>query len=181
MDELARANERARKVLRASRVAAFNGWSVAVFAGLSLLLSFGAVKGMLVGVGMGVVAWNEFRGSKMLRRFELRGANLLGWNQVGLAGVLVAYSAWSIWAAVASPHPYLAEMQANPATASTLGSIGDLYTTLTVAVYGGLILLSVILQGLTALYYFTRRKHVLAYLADTPDWVVALQRATVTR
>lgn len=178
MEELARANERAKKVMKAAKMAAFNCWGVAIFAGLSLLFSLSSLKGLLVGVGMAVVAWNEFRGGRMVRRFDLRGPVLLGWNQVGFAVLLVAYSSWSIWDTLATPNPYLAEMQANPAAASTLGSIGELYTTLTVAVYGGLIVLSIIFQGLTAVYYFTRSRHMRAYLEQTPDWVVRIQRAT---
>ncbi len=46
---------------------------------------------------------------------------------------------------------------------SVTGSIGDLQTTLTLAVYGGLIIGTIIFQGLNALYYFTRTKHVQAY------------------
>ena len=32
-------------------------------------------------------------------------------------------------------------------------------------------------QGGLALYYLRRRRHVIDYLAHTPPWVVALQRA----
>ena len=46
------------------------------------------------------------------------------------------------------------------------------------AFYGTVIALSVIVQGLTAAYYFTRRKHVEACLRDTPAWALDVERMT---
>jgi hypothetical protein len=43
-------------------------------------------------------------------------------------------------------------------------------------IYGSLIAGTLIFQGLNALYYFTRAKLLRAYLAETPAWVVELQR-----
>jgi hypothetical protein len=45
-------------------------------------------------------------------------------------------------------------------------------------VYGTVIVLSIIFQGLTACYYFTRRKYVEAYVRETPQWVLDVQRMT---
>ena len=64
-----------------------------------------------------------------------------------------------------------------------LGSLDEfdyLYKVLVVAVYGTVIVLSAIFQGLNAFYYFTRRKHVEAYVQETPDWVLDLQRMTTS-
>jgi hypothetical protein len=73
-----------------------------------------------------------------------------------------------------------AKMKATPELADALGSLqfDDLYKGLVVAVYGTIIVLSVIFQGLNAFYYFTRRKRVEAYLQETPKWVLDLQRMT---
>jgi hypothetical protein len=40
------------------------------------------------------------------------------------------------------------------------------------------IALSAIFQGLNAVYYFTRRKHIEAYLQETPAWVQEIERMT---
>jgi hypothetical protein len=62
---------------------------------------------------------------------------------------------------------------------SDLINSGDaLYKSLLVAFYGTVIVLSVIFQGATALYYATRRKHIQRYAAETPKWVRDLHRAT---
>jgi hypothetical protein len=39
-----------------------------------------------------------------------------------------------------------------------------------------LIALTIIFQGLNAVYYFTRAKLLRRYVAETPAWVVELQR-----
>jgi len=77
--------------------------------------------------------------------------------------------------------PFSAEIEANPELATVLSSfdqIDYLYRFLIVAVYGTVIVLSVVFQGLNALYYFTRGKHIEAYVRETPGWVLDLQRMT---
>jgi hypothetical protein len=177
--DLSTANQRARKILGAVKVATFNGWSAAVLAGASLLFVWFDLSGIPVGVGLAVVAWNEFRGRDLLRRFDPRGASLLGWNQVGFIGLLVAYSSWCIYTGLTGPDPYETYITDNPQLAPILGSIGDLHATVTLAVYGGVIVLSFIFQGLNALYYFKRGRLLKVYLGQTPAWIVDLQRRSV--
>jgi hypothetical protein len=59
-----------------------------------------------------------------------------------------------------------------------LGTTGDLVTSLTVAVYAVVIVLTLLFQGLNARYYFARIKLVQGYLEQTPAWIVDLQRAS---
>jgi len=183
--ELARAEQRARKVRKAGGVAMFNGCTIAFFAGGCLLFAaisplFGEldVEALIMAAGLGVVAWNEFRGRRLIRRFDPRACRLLGWNQLGLMALLIGYCAWQIARALFGANPYADAISKEPMLGSTLGPIGDLYETLTIAVYGAVIAGTIVFQGLNALYYFTRRKHVLAYLNETPPWVVDLQRAS---
>ena len=183
--ELAQADQRARKVRKAGGVAMFNGCTVAFFAGGCLLFAaisplFGEldVEALVMAAGLGVVAWNEFRGRRLIRRFDPRACRLLAWNQLGLMALVIGYCAWQIAGAVFGPHPYADAMAKEPMLAPTLGPIGDLYKTLTIALYGAVIAGTIVFQGLNAAYYFTRRKHVLAYLDETPRWVVEIQRCS---
>jgi hypothetical protein len=63
------------------------------------------------------------------------------------------------------------------AEAGIRGSIDSLARLLGVLVYGTLAAVAIFGQGGTALYYFTRRKHVEAYLRETPQWILDAQRA----
>jgi len=47
------------------------------------------------------------------------------------------------------------------------------------ALYGAMIAVALFAQGGLALFYFTRRKHIDAYLAKTPAWILAMQRGGI--
>ncbi len=177
--DLSQANQQARNILRAGNVATFNGWSASIFAGVSLLSALFSVTALCVGVGLAVIARNEFRGRKLLRWFDPRGTRLLGWNQIGFIVLLIAYSLWSIYVTLTGPNTYDVYIAKHPELAQVLGPIGSMYTTLTLAVYSGVIVFSVIFQGLNARYYFKKDRLLKAYLRQTPDWIVDLQRASL--
>jgi len=186
LDQLARAKLRARKVRQACRVATINGCVLVGFSGCSLLLAligvmFGEfdIIGLGLAAGLALLAENEFRGRAMLRRFELGGCRLLGWNQLTLMAIVIVYAAWMLVKALWGPNPYDEAIGRESLLAGPLGSINYLYKMISVMIYGGLIAGTLIFQGLNSLYYFTRRKHVQAYLSETPEWVVELQRHDV--
>jgi hypothetical protein len=177
-DALAQARERARPVYKAARVASFNGWSIGVIAALSLPFAFFSIPGALVTAGLAVVAYNEFRGRRGLLALDPHAATMLGWNQVALLTLVVLYCAWMLWSGLTGPGP-MAELQANPEIQDALGSLGnvdELYRLLVLAVYLTIMVVTVIVQGGNAFYYFTRRKYVDAFLRDTPQWAVEMQR-----
>lgn len=172
-EELAQASARAKKVLRAARVATFNGWFLGVFAALTLPFAlFFSVTALVMGVSMAILARNEFHGRKLLRHFDPRGPRLLGRNQLCFMGLLIGYCLWSIYRTLTEPMTQLQELEV------IAGSVGDLATSLTVTVYGIVIFSSVLFQGLNARYYFARTKMVQDYLDETPPWIIDVQRST---
>ncbi len=175
---LRQAKVRRAKLDRAAAVAAFNGWSLAIFAALSLPFALFSLKGLVVCLGLGAVAYHEFKGRRMLHQLDPRGPRLLGINQLALGVLIVGYCAWSLLTAFTGPSPYAEYIQAEPALRQTLGSVDELYRLGAVAIYGGVILLILPYQGLMAWYHFSRAKHLHAYLDQTPDWVTEMQRAT---
>ncbi len=177
--ELSEANERARKVLGAVKVATFNGWTIGIFAAIGLLfgilsLLFGSFSAtaLVMGVGMGLVARNEFRGRKLLRRFDPLGPRLLGRNQLGFMGLIIVYCLWSMYQTTSNP------MTEIPGLEAIAESYGDLITKLTLAVYGVVIFVTALVQGLNARYYFARTQRVEDYVRETPGWIVEIQRST---
>lgn len=184
IDQVARAAARAKKLGKAANVAVANGFVLGGFAVGSLmgalvnamLGEFDAL-GYVMGVGLAVVAWNEFRGRRKLLHFEPASCRLLGLNQLGLMALIIAYAAWQLGRTYYGPNLYAEAMAAEPELVSRLGSIDRLYRIVSLAMYGGLIAATIIVQGLNSLYYFTRRKHVEEYLAQTPYWVRQLQRS----
>ena len=179
-EQLALAANRAKKVLGAAKVATFNGWSIGLFAAISLLfVVFGflffdsfSFTTLVMGIGLAVVARNEFRGRDLLRSFSPHGPRLLGKNQLGFMGLLIAYCSWSIYGALTNPITEIEGMQA------LAEAVGDIATDLTVAVYSVVIVVSGLAQGLNARYYFVRARLVEDYLQETPQWIVELQRSS---
>lgn len=161
----------------------FNGITIGVFSILSLLCV--AVEAMLrdfdwigviMGIGLGAISWNEFRGRRLLQQFQSRAPRVLGWNQLALLGLIVAYAGWMIGVGLLGANPYEEAMRAEPMLRQPLGSVDKLYKMLTLAMYGALIIGTLVFQGLNSFYYFTRARLLRSYLAETPAWVVQLQR-----
>jgi hypothetical protein len=159
--------------------AAFNGWTIGVIAALSAPFALFSVAGFIMALGFTVIAFIEFRGRRRLLQYDPSAAKLLGWNQIGLLTLIVVYCLWQLWAGLSGPSPLAAELKAQPELGDALGSLDEvdtLYRGVVVAFYGSVIVLSVVVQGLNAFYYFTRRKHVVACLQETPEWVLDLER-----
>ena len=68
--ELDDAEESVGSFLGATRVAAFNGWTVGFFAVVSILFGLFSVTSLVIGLGLAVVARNELVGRGRLRAFE---------------------------------------------------------------------------------------------------------------
>lgn len=148
---------------------------MAVFAVVTLAMAvFGDVVGLVLGVGLGAAAYNELRGAAMLRRFEPRAARRLGYNQLGLGVLIVAYAAWSLIAALRSPSIVPGGSTGDP---NVDAMIGQLAGPLTYGLYGGVAALGIIAPGLTAWYYFSRARVVNAMVSNTPPWVIEAMRA----
>lgn len=177
--ELADAKARTNIIRKAARVAACNGWTIGAFAALSLPFAWSSASGMLMTAGLGLVAYLEFRGRRGLLAFNPAAATLLGWNQVGLLALLVIYCGWMISTATSDVGAMTAQLGNSSDLTDLLGSTGDVETMLrplVVAFYGTVMAGSVVVQGLNAYYYFTRRKHVEAIVKETPAWALELQR-----
>jgi len=130
-------------------------------------------------VGLAIVSYNEFRGRKRLLRFDPAAAKILGWNQLALLAMIVVYCLWMLYVGLVGESSFVAQMEAQPELQAALGSldeIGGLYDSLVVVLYSSIIVGTVVFQGLNALYYFSRRKYVQAYVRDTPEWVRDVQR-----
>jgi hypothetical protein len=182
--ELADARDRAKTIRKAARVAAFNGWTTGAAAVFSAMFLFFDRSGIAIAitVGLSIVAYNEFRGRKRLLNFDPSGATLLGWNQLGLLAMIVIYCLWMLSGSSAEAASALSSQMKSNTERELLSMAGDLeglYKTATLAMYGGAIVLSLLFQGGNALYYFTRRRHVEDFIAETPQWVRDVQGGSI--
>lgn len=169
------ASRRAKKVRRCATVATLGGWTTGAFGLISLVflpLSF-SWPGVLICVGLIAVAVGEFRGGAMVRRFDPRGASALAWNQGLLGASLVAYSVWSLIAGLSAGVP-AAGLSGDPQVDAMVAEITRLVN---FGVYGTLAAVGVVMPGLTAWYYASRKRHIAAFRQGTDATVVELLRA----
>jgi len=171
LNQISDARKRAKKILRAAGMAAFSGWSMAVFAVLTLAFAFMSDwSAWAIGIGLAACAAAELRGCVLLRKMEPRGASVLGWNQVFLAVLITAYALWSLYSA--SKNPALGAMVQGTGDAQIDAMAKELTTVVTWALYGTMAVVGLVVPGLTAIYYFTRRPLVTKFRRETPEWVM---------
>ena len=175
------ARNAAKKIRRVATVATGDAWTIAIFAALSFICGLtSGVSGILMGVAMGVVAYVEFTGASRVRRLDASATRTLGYNQLALAGVLIIYALWNLFATSSSGLSAEINSQLGSMGGSGMGvakeaqDIGQLVNNL---VYGSLIAIAIFAQGGTALYYFSREKHITQYVQTTPPWIIEMQRA----
>jgi hypothetical protein len=178
--ELTLVQTQTRIVRKAAWVANFNGWSTGVAAALSAPFALFSVVGFLATVGLSVVAYNEFRGRKRLLDSDPSAAELLGWNQIGLLALIAGYSLWMLRASLTEASSLSAELNASQLgdAFGSLTNVEELSRRIAIAFYGTVVAASAVVQGLNALYYFSRRKHIEACLRDAPAWALDLERRT---
>jgi len=173
---VAAARHRGRKIRRATAVAAVSGWTTAVFASLTLLCGLFSVAALALGIGLAAVAFVELRGARQLRRFRLSAPRALAFNQMVLCGILLAYAAWGVAHALLAPSPYETYLAGGGQVADVLEPIDRLQRAAVIAFYTLLIGFSLLAQGCMSAYYFSRRRHLLAYMNRTPKWVLDMLR-----
>ena len=171
---LEQASERGRTFTGAAKVAAFNGWSIGVFAAVSILFGVASRSSFLVGVGLAIVARNEFVGRTRLRSIDPSGLELLWRNQVGFMALIIVYCLWSMFRPVALPGAGLD----GPMELVGEGA-AELVAFVKTVVYATVIVATAIFQGLNARYYFVRAARLRDYVRDTPQWVLDMQRSAL--
>ena len=119
-EQLRLAIHRAKKIAAAEKIAAFNGWTLAVFAFFSsvffliyLLIGFSEVA-LIVSLGLAFTSYNEFRGRKQLKQFNPAGSKLLGANQLLLMVIVLGYCANCVYVAWTAPDVYAEVVQQMP-------------------------------------------------------------------
>ncbi len=173
---IAEAKRRRRKIDQAATVAATSGWITAVIAALATPFVFFSWVAAVMVAGLSLVAYHEFKGRRMLRDLNPKGPRVLGINQVALGVLIIAYSVWHIAAELTGEGRYAEAIANTPELANMLGPLGESMRYIVVAVYATLIIATLIFQGGAAWYYFSRAKHVRAFVEQTPPWVCDLMR-----
>ena len=171
IDALATAMQRSRKALGGARAAALTGYTLVAFGVLSLLMSLGSPTGLVASLAVLAVAWNEREGRKMLLGRDPKGARRLAWNQLWLLAVILLYCLKGMYSAWFHPLPSVAEME-------TLLGLGEgFFAEAAVGFYTLVLVVGAAFQFGMYRYHAARGGLLEEYLAETPAWVVEVERA----
>jgi hypothetical protein len=171
LEEIACAGVKLAKILRAGKVAGVTGWTLVAFGGLSALLGLLSPEGILTAGALLALGWNELRGRALLVDLDPQGARILAWNQLFIIGFIAVYCLWRLYSGLAHPNPQLVELE------ELAGIAPDLVAQVTLFVYGSVIVVTALVQGLLSRFYFGREAQIKSYLEETPPWIVALQKS----
>jgi hypothetical protein len=175
------------KFLFAAKVASFNGWMMIVCAVLCVPFAFFSKWTALIVVGLALAGATELRSRGKLRRLDPDGAHTLMFNQLAVLLGVYVYCGLSLYLTLSGP-TFTEELAQDPTVAAALKSTNDpalgsllggmnwLVQTVALAFYATVAALSTLVQGAMALFYRSRHRAMLAYLASTPGWIVELQR-----
>jgi hypothetical protein len=174
-----------RKLRFANFIASSNALGLGVCAVFSL--AFGLVDLSLspMGLALGALAWNEERGRRQLHAADVRAPKRLVLNQVALFIVVLAYCAHGAYVAWTGPNVLDTLLLNQPELPDVLGEatsgganvdeLSQWGRTAALFLYGAIAAGSLVVQGLTALYYSSLRRTVEA-LAAAPAWARELSQ-----
>jgi hypothetical protein len=177
LEQIAAARMASGKIRRAVAAATFSGWTLSIFAALTILSGFTSIPAFVLGLGMAVVAFYEFRGAGEVKRLDATAPKRLAINQLALGAMLFIYAGYSLWTSLRQPTELPASIASDPQIAEMLGPVQDLTRLIYVVLYVTLMVVAILGPGLTAWYYYTRARHIEAYVKRTPQWILDLQRA----
>lgn len=177
---IAQATLRSKKLHRTQFVAALDTGFTACCALTTLLCGIFSLTALLLGLSLSLTALNGYRGLRLLKRWDLRAPRILAYNQLLLAGIVTLYALFCIYDASIHP-PFAATTNTDPELSSLLQPYEHLTTRLVQGFYLAVIVGTLLTQGLTALYYWSRQKPLRTYLTETPEWIRQLQTTLLTR
>jgi hypothetical protein len=166
------------KLRRMAAYANFDGWSLVILGALNLICcsGYGSVTGLMISIAMLGTGMFELSSVRKLRRLNPTAISRLVCNQLILAAVLILYCIVSLvqnqHSSGASPDLDQLLSQLGASAADVRDQLPSLWTIL----YASVIALTLIIQGGTARYYWSRRKHLSRYIEQTPDWIQQMQR-----
>jgi len=158
-----------RRACHTARSSAITTFVIGLLAAPFVVLWPSAIGAFAV-VGICTIGVLEFLGYRRLQKADPGAARALAINQLAFLGVITLYCVGQMVGggeAVLSP-----ETQSLLAASPEMKHMADQFAPLIqYGFYGLVIFLSLLFQGGMALYYHTRRRHIVAFNRKTPAWI----------
>lgn len=176
-EALAEAGKLVRQLNGVQSMAGFNIVSYMICLMLSVLIAlFSPGSWIVVGL-LAVLIIIETQGKNMFARLDPKGGKLLIWNQLLILTIITLYCAYQILNVYQNPNQFDESIRQYPELKGYLQGASEMMLPITIGFYGAVFLLSLLFQGMVARYYHKRMKMLSTYLADTPKWIVQMQKS----
>src|SRR5579872_6359210 len=179
--ELQAAKQSLKKIRRAVSAARLEGYTVAICGGLTALFGYNSALAVIGGTVLAVIGIIEIIGAGKLGRLDADAARMLMINQLCLAVLIFLYAVWNLHAEAAHPASDFPDL--SPSDMQALGQMDSSALSLTheimLLLYGSMIIAAA-LEGGMAAYYYSRGAYLRRYLAETPAWIVAMQKSGIS-
>jgi len=177
--ELQTARNSLRKVRRAVTTAKFEGYSVAICGVLTSLMGYGSFGQILGGIVLTVIGVIEIYGASRLGQLDAKAGRILTVNQLTLAALILLYALWNIFGEVMHPADAADLQGLSTSDSQVMGDVTGIAHEVTMIMYAGMIAAAVVEAGM-ARYYHSRGVYLVRYLAETPAWIISMQKSGVT-
>lgn len=167
-----------RRVRRATKFAAFSGWSTLVFGLLTLPFALGNFTALLLGAAFVGCGLNELRAKRRLEKLDRSAPGQLAINQLTLGAVVAVYAGLHVAGALTGEGAITAAIASDPSLAGSaevapmLEDLARLERTIVVSVYLGVGFGALVMGSGAALFYASRRKHLRQLHEHTPAWAL---------
>jgi len=179
--ELEVARQPLRKIRRAASTARIEGLTIAGCGALTFVFGIGSAGDMLGGAVLTAIGIIEFVHAGRLSRLDEKSIRVLTINQICLAALILLYALWKLYGEISSPssdYPDLSAADAQVAGQVT-GLANGLTHTIYLLVYSSLIFAAAA-EAAIALYYHSRGAHLQRFLAETPPWIIEMQKSGIS-
>lgn len=174
-----------RKLSRVTGYARLSGWIMLISGGLSVVFAMGSHATMALGLALAAMGLREISLARRLSQLDIRAPGLLALNQVVLAVALAAYALYTILnapeqstlASGALSDPMLAQ---SPELNGMTQDLEQLEKTARTAISVTMLVFAIVVPGITALVYKSKRKTIKQIHARTPAWTLRVHAAATT-
>ena len=183
MQQIFDSGDRARPIRKAARFASGNGW-LTLLAGFSTVpFAIGNIPLLTFAVLLGAIGTHELTLRRRLLRYIPKTTRKLAINQLMLGALLSGYAVWMMVQSatgegmIASTLNQDPMLKSAPELAGALEGLAKLERLATIGIYLLMIVVAVIVQGGSALYYLLKGRALARFCARTPGWVIGIHHA----
>ena len=167
----------ARPARKAAGYAHFSGWATLLSGALSLPFTIGNIPMMVFCLSIAAIGTRELTLRRRLLELDASSPRKLAFNQLMLGGVLATYAIYMLMqpagestiASAASSDPSL---QSVPEIAAQLDGLAQIEHVIRAGVYVLLLLIALLVQGGTAIYYACKARSLKRLHKRSPEWCV---------